>query len=118
MLTALPQSSLSLSFGQSLIVDERKVTTVCYGNIEEESYARDRNNTYQLVLYTRSNTAGRQEAGIIYGMLNKRGGDFLFFPEEMLRLFSKDPRDCYDLAKKYYIDLVDENKLRCSKKID
>lgn len=75
------------------------------------SYARSQDDCYELVLYARSNDSGRCESGIIY-----RPGpgcrSCKRFQMEMLRLFSIDGATCFDLAKKYYTDLVKEKNLR------
>ena len=94
-----------------IINDNQKIDRLCRNNITTWSCACNHNNCCELILYSRLNSSGIFESGIIcapgpdYGIWKN-------FPLELLRIFSFDKRTCYSVSYRCYASLIEGQVFR------
>lgn len=98
-------------FDQKLIVDNNeKILRLSWG-INKERVAYPHGHRWELVLYTRHNDRGREEAGLIWRP-NAVYIEWGRVQAEMLRLFACDDRVPLMVARKHYTAIVRQKKFR------
>jgi hypothetical protein len=108
VLTRIPTGK-KVAFNQSLITDPAMVFRR-YQNIKKKAEAFDQEKEKAVILYERPSNSRQfcHEAGIIY-TYGPACIEINAFPAEMLRLFSWDRHTGFDLAEKYFVDLMEKN---------